>query len=197
MKIWIDLANSPHVPLFEPVVREARARGHEVVLTARDHAQTRALAEDAWPDVSIHRGPKSLGVLAKGPGNRGSSARTAAVRTRPRPDVALSHGSYAQVVAARAARVPSVTMMDYEHQPANHLSFRLARRVIVPEVFPEASLRRFGARPGKVVRYDGFKEELYLAGVAPEPALLVSLGLDPDAGDSRHAPSAGGRALSP
>ena len=29
-------------------------------------------------------------------------------------------------------------MMDYEYQPANHVSFRLARRVIVPAVFPEA-----------------------------------------------------------
>ena len=57
-------------------------------------------------------------------------------------------------------------MMDYEHQPANHLSFRLAERVIVPEAFPEAALRRFGARPGKVVRYPGFKEELYLAAFA-------------------------------
>ena len=53
--------------------------------------------------------------------------------------MALSHGSYAQIVAARLARVPAVTMMDYEHQPANHLSFRLARRVIVPATFPEAS----------------------------------------------------------
>ncbi len=54
-------------------------------------------------------------------------------------------------------------MMDYEHQPANHLSFRLADRVIVPEIFPGEHLRRFGARGAKIVRYDGFKEELYLA----------------------------------
>ncbi len=179
MKIWIDLANSPHVPLFEPVVSEARARGHEVVLTARDHAQTRALAEDAWTDVAIIGGRSPSGRLAKGRAIAGRALALRRFARDRRPDVALSHGSYAQVVAARAARVPSVTMMDYEHQPANHLSFRLARRVIVPEVFPEAGLRRFGARPGKVVRYDGFKEELYLAGVAPEPALLVSLGLDP------------------
>jgi predicted glycosyltransferase len=96
-----------------------------------------------------------------------------------RPDVALSHGSYAQVVAALPARVPAVTMMDYEHQPANHLSFRLARRVIVPTTFPEADLRRFGASAKKIVRYEGFKEELYLADVGPDPCILESLGLDP------------------
>jgi predicted glycosyltransferase len=179
MRLWIDLANSPHVPLFEPVVREARARGHDVVLTARDHAQTVPLAKDAWKEVTIIGGKSPPGRIAKG---RAIADRARALRLFARdrrPDVALSHGSYAQVVAARAARVPCVTMMDYDHQPANHLSFRLAQRVIVPQVFPGDSLRRFGARPGKVARYDGFKEELYLAGVEPEPAMLVSLGLDP------------------
>ena len=179
MRIWIDLANSPHVPLFKPLAGEARARGHEVVLTARDHAQTRTLAEDAWPDVAIIGGRSPSGRLAKGRAIGGRALGLRRFARDRRPDVALSHGSYAQVVAARAARVPSVTMMDYEHQPANHLSFRLAHRVIVPQVFPEDSVRRFGACSGKVIRYEGFKEELYLAGVAPEPALLVSLGLDP------------------
>jgi ABC-type spermidine/putrescine transport system permease subunit I len=74
--------------------------------------------------------------------------------------------------------VPLVTMMDYEFQPANHLSFRLARRVIVPEAFPADALRRFGARNGKVVRYPGFKEELYLAGFRPDASVLDELGLD-------------------
>ena len=50
-----------------------------------------------------------------------------------RPDVAFSQGSYAQLFAAQLAGIPSVTMMDYEHQPGNHLSFRPTRRVIVPE----------------------------------------------------------------
>jgi predicted glycosyltransferase len=98
---------------------------------------------------------------------------------RRRPSVAFSHGSYAQLVAARLAGVPAVTMMDYEHQPANHLSFRLARKVIVPEAFPASALRRCGARARKVVRYPGFKEELYLSGFEPDPRVLEELHLDP------------------
>ncbi len=179
MRVWIDLANSPHVPLFVPVVREARDRGHEVVLTARDHAQTRALAEEAWPEVSIVGGKSPAGRVAKGRAILGRALALRRFARERRPDVALSHGSYAQVLAARGARVPAVTMMDYEHQPANHLSFRLARCVIVPVIFPEDSLRRFGARSDKVVQYDGFKEELYLAGVAPDRAVLTTLALDP------------------
>jgi predicted glycosyltransferase len=98
---------------------------------------------------------------------------------RERPDVALSHGSYAQLIAARASRIPAVTMMDYEYQPANHVSFRIANGVLVPRVFPEKALRRFGASERKVSRYDGFKEELYLAGFQADPGVLEELSLDP------------------
>jgi predicted glycosyltransferase len=108
----------------------------------------------------------------------GRARSLSAYARRARPDVALSHGSYAQIVGARLARVPVVTMMDYEHQPANHLSFRLAQRIVVPRVFPEQALRRCGARPERVARYGGFKEQLYLAGIDPDPALVSSLGLD-------------------
>jgi uncharacterized protein len=179
MRVWIDLANSPHVPLFEPVVAHLRGEGWEVVVTARDHAQTVELARIRWPDVTV--------IGGESPGGRAAKAfhianRAVALREYARskePTVALSHGSYAQVLAARAARVPAVTMMDYEHQPANHVSFRLARRVIVPDAFPDDALRRFGAAPQKVIRYAGFKEELYLSGFRPDPTVLDELGLDP------------------
>ncbi len=179
MKVWIDLANSPHVPFFVPLVDAFSARGDEVVLTARDHAQTRSLAESAWPEVTIIGGVSPPGRLAKGRAIAGRALELRRFARTRRPNVALSHGSYAQVVGARLARVPAVTMMDYEHQPANHLSFRLARRVIVPASFPEESLKWFGARTAKVVRYEGFKEQLYLAGVTSDPEVLRSLGLDP------------------
>jgi predicted glycosyltransferase len=179
MRVWIDFANSPHVPLLEPVARRLEDDGHEVLLTARDHAQTVELARARRPGVIV--------VGAQSPRGRAAKGRSIALRTaqlwrfarRARPDVALSHGSYAQLLAAWAARLPGVTMMDYEHQPANHLSFRLVRRVIVPQAFPEEALRRYGADPEKVIRYPGFKEELYLAGFQPDSSVLDGLGLEP------------------
>ena len=66
-------------------------------------------------------------------------------------------------------------LMDYEHQPANHLAFRLASRIIVPRVFPESALRRSGARDEKVKRYDGIKEDVYLADFVPDPRFAEEL----------------------
>ena len=179
VRIWIDLANSPHVPLAEPIVRSLRDRGDEVVLTARDHAQTVELARHRWGELHVVGGSSPAGRTNKALAIAGRAAALRRVARAERPDVAFSHGSYAQVVAARSARVPSLVMMDYEHQPANHLSFRLATRVLVPEVFPRTALKRFGAREAKVDRYPGFKEELYLSGFAPDPQVLAELALDP------------------
>jgi uncharacterized protein len=181
VRIWVDVANSPHVPLFVPVVRRLREEGHDVVLTARDHAQTVPLATDAWDDVRVIGGASAAGRARKAAGIARRALELRRFARRAKPDVALSHGSYAQIAGACAARVPAVTMMDYEHQPANHLSFRLARRVIVPTTFPEEALKRFGARPGKVVRYEGFKEELYLSELDNGTSVLDDLGVPREA----------------
>lgn len=176
-RIWIDLANTPHVLVFTPIVERLRREGWEVVLTARDHAQTLDLARAQWPDVVAIGGGSPAGRWAKARTLGGRARALHGFARRSRPAVALSHGSYAQLVAASAAGVATVTMMDYEHQPANHLAFRLARRVIVPDVFPEAALRRFGASAARVLRYRGFKEELYLAGFQPDDRVIDDLGI--------------------
>jgi predicted glycosyltransferase len=180
-RAWIDLANTPHVLVFGPIVERLRHDGWEVVLTARDHAQTVELAKERWPEVVVIGGQSPRGRWQKAAATGRRAAGLVRFARRVAPNVALSHGSYAQVIAARAARVPAVTMMDYEHQPANHVSFRLASRVIVPDVFPEEALRRFGAAPEKVVRYEGFKEELYLAGFRPDDHIRAELGVGDDA----------------
>ena len=58
--------------------------------------------------------------------------------------------------------------MDYEHHPANHLSFRTAKKVIVPESFPAEFLRKFGASEKKVRRFSGIKEDVYLSDFEPD-----------------------------
>ncbi|MGH2871182.1 MAG: DUF354 domain-containing protein, partial [Solirubrobacteraceae bacterium] len=178
MRLWVDLSNSPHALLFAPVVRRLREQGHTVLLTARDNAQTVELALERWPEVEVIGGASPRGRRAKAAtlGRRVSLLRRWA--RGQRPDVALSHNSYAQIVAASLERVPVVTAMDYEHQPANHLAFRLAHTILLPEAMRGLPLRRMGAGPGKTRFYPGLKEELYLGGLEPDPQVLPRLGID-------------------
>ena len=163
MRIWIDLANSPHVPFFRSLANEFIQREHEIVVTARAFAETVELAEAAGFTPHVIGGHGG-GRLSGKAGNLVQRALALARWARGRDlDLALSHNSYSQVLAARALSIKTVTLMDYEHQPANHLAFRLASRIIVPRAFPEAALSRFGAYPAKVRRYNGIKEDVYLA----------------------------------
>ena len=162
LRIWIDLANSPHVRLFAAIAPYLEADGHVVRFTARDHAQTVPLAEALQLEVEVIGGSSPAGKISKINATTRRAERLSAWTRSWRPDLALSHGSYAQLVAAFRGRIRRVTMMDYEYQPANHLSFRLANRVVVPQCFPRDALRRQGGRRGSVVRYPGFKEEIYL-----------------------------------
>jgi predicted glycosyltransferase len=183
MRIWIDLANSPHVPFFRSLANEFIRREHEVVVTARDFAETVELAAAAGFASEVIGGHGG-GKLSGKAGNLVQRALALARWARGRDiHLALSHNSYSQILAARALSLKSVTLMDYEHQPANHLAFRLASRVIVPRAFPESALTRFGAAPAKVRRYDGIKEDVYLTNFQSDPRFeiqLRELGVSPD-----------------
>jgi uncharacterized protein len=178
LKVWIDCANSPHPLLFAPVARRLETEGHEVLVTARDHAQTIELARERWPRLEAIGGPSPRARAAKLQtiGRRVRELRRWAAATRPH--IALSHNSYGQIVAARSLRIPSVTGMDFEHQPANHVAFRLARTILLPDVLPLAALRWQGAAGRKVVQYPGLKEELYIGDFTPDPSILAKLGLE-------------------
>ena len=183
MRLWIDLANSPHVPFFRALAKRFIAEGHEIEITAREFAETIPLARAAGftPQVvGVHAGRT---VSAKAGSLMSRAWALAAWARKRRFDLAISHNSYSQIVAARLLGLRTVTLMDYEYQPANHLAFRFASRIIVPASFPAQRLKRFGARVGKVRRYHGTKEDVYLADFQTDPsfaAQLSELGVKPD-----------------
>jgi len=180
MRVWIDVTNSPHVVFFRPLVGLLEARGHEVRITARDFAQTLELLEDAGLDHTVV-GPPHAGASRAGK-VRAMSARLRALRSFARArdfDIALSHASHELPLAARSLGVPSSYAFDYEFARAQHvLGCRAATRVVVPEAIPQERLDRLGARSGKVRRYPGLKEEYYLHGFVPAPAVLDRIGVD-------------------
>ena len=180
MRIWVDLANSPQVLFFRPLIPEMKRLGHEITTTSRYFAQTVELANHFGLDhipIGGHGGKRlkkiGLAILDR-------SWKLFCFAWNEKFDLAISHNSYAQALAAKVLGIPFVTSMDYEHQPANHICFRLARKVVVPEFFPQEDLRGFGARDRKVAFYRGTKEEVYLAGFSPEPGFLNTLNIPTD-----------------
>ena len=100
---------------------------------------------------------------------------------RPRGfDVALAHGSHELTLTARLLGIPSSTTFDYEFAWLQHqLGCRAATKVVVPAAIPPERLERYGARPPKLLRYPGLKEEYYLSDFEPDRSLLDRFGVDP------------------
>jgi predicted glycosyltransferase len=72
-------------------------------------------------------------------------------------------------------------MQDYEWAGLQRqISWRAARRVIVPDAIPVERLERAGAAAAKLFRYPGLKEDYYLADFEPDARVLDRLGLDRD-----------------
>lgn len=178
--IWFDLDNSPHVPLFRPILRELDACGVRYVVTARDHAQTLDLLRlwsIAHTAIGIHAGRNKVRKMM----NLVSRARELSRFIRGRDvTLAVSHGSRPQLVAAWQCRIRSVVMLDYEYTESRIFN-ALATHLLIPSLIPDVRLRRAGFNLKKVLRYDGFKEELYLSDFAPEPGFRTSIGVPNDA----------------
>src|SRR4051812_22271548 len=173
LRVWIDLTNSPHVLVMRPVIEALRRRGDEVLVTARDFAQTLGLLERFRLDhtaIGRHRGG---GLTAKGLGLASRSGALVRWASGRGIDLALGHGSNDVSVAAKLLRIPSVTAFDYEWaRQQHHINCRLAAGVVVPDVIPRERLAPYGATPAKLRPYAGLKEEYYLADFEPDPAVL-------------------------
>jgi uncharacterized protein len=177
--VWVDLTNSAHVVVLRPLVELLEADGHEVTLTARPLSHTTELLDD-WghPYTAIgHYG--GAGRLGKA---LAVSSRAALVWRFARGkgfDYALAHGSTDVPPAGRLLGIPNTTMFDYEWARLQHeLNCRLATRVLVPDAIPAERLAPYGAKPPKLVRYPGLKEEYYLADFEPDDTVLRELGVD-------------------
>jgi predicted glycosyltransferase len=175
MNIWIDLANSPHVNFFLPLMQVLNAQKHDFFITMREFAQTVALGKKYGIEglvVGKHGGRNVMMKFF----NFAMRSRQLQLAAKGRTiDIAVSHNSYTNLIAGRMIGARVVTLMDYEGQPANHLAFRLAHKIIVPECFPAKALRRFGASPKKVYKYNGFKEQVYLSGFEPKESFFDDL----------------------
>ena len=175
MRIWIDLSNSPHVPFFMALAGEFARRGHVIEWTLRDYAQTVELARNAGLDPPVFGAHGGKNVFAKAAKFAARVAKLTKWALGKKIDLVVVHNSQEPLIVARMLRFDSVNMMDYEHHPGNHLSFRTAKRLVVPSTFPAEALKKFGASDAKVKRFDGLKEDVYLTGFAPNTEFTKEL----------------------
>lgn len=184
--VWIDVDNSPHVPLFAPIIADYRARGVEVILTARNHSQTIELLEKAgfggtFEIVGKHYGKSKINKIA------GLLVRAkqliSYIKLRQNAPakikVAVSHGSRSMVLAARWLNIPIVTMYDYEFTETTIFN-RFSDEVLIPDQIPNETLQTINLPAHKRVKYSGYKEELYLKNYRKDASFRRKLAAEND-----------------
>ncbi len=178
MKVWVDCTAAAHPLVLRPIVEALEARGHEVAITTREYGQTTGILDRLGLDYEVVGRHAGAGTAAKA---LAVARRSAALLRWARPrrfDLGLAHGSVDIAVVGALLRIPTVQMQDYEHAGLQRkVSWRVARRVLVPDAIPLEAMERAGAKRAKVFRYPGLKEDYYLSGFEPSPEVLAELGL--------------------
>ena len=172
-KIWIDLDNSPHVPFFAPIIEELEKLGYSILITARDRFQVCDLARLFnlnYRPIGRHYG--KLGIV-KLVCLCMRSLQLAPTVIGEHPDLAISHGSRAQLMLSRLLRIPSLVIIDYEF--AKGLTLLGPSWVMIPETIPESAIH-FDER--RLLKYPGIKEDVYVPRFKPEPGIRRELGLN-------------------
>lgn len=174
-RLWIDLDNSPHVPLFLPIINELEKRGIELVITARNMYQVCELLDFFKLPCRIVGGHWGKNKILKVLCNCVRVAQLIPIIRRERPHLAISHGSRAQVLACKLLSIPTIMMHDYEHSIKT--GFIEADWVLMPDVIPARSMSK---KPDRILQYPGLKEDVYIPRFRPDPSVLSRLGISSD-----------------
>jgi len=177
--IWFDLDNSPHVQIFQPIFKELEKQEEEYFITARDYAQTVDLLDYykiPYTLIGRHGGKnkikKVLNLLGR------SYQLYSFVRYKDY-SIAISHGSRSQLVANTIKNKKSILMFDYEYTESRIFN-ALADYLLVPKFIPDERLEEAGFNLKKIIKYNGFKEELYLSGFQPDHNFRKAIEVDND-----------------
>jgi predicted glycosyltransferase len=174
--IWIDLDNSPHVPLFIPILRDLEKRGHRVLVTTRDCFQVCSLADHykvQHKTIGRHYGANKLLKIM---GTVWRSIQLAPVVLKERPSVSISHGSRSLILLSWLLNIPTILMFDYEH--ARSLPFMKPVLGLAPEAINDPALAAHFTRGLR--SYQGLKEDVYVPFFKPDAAILRDLNLRDD-----------------
>ncbi len=167
-QIWFDLDNLPHVSLFRPIFKELETRNIKYIVTARDFNHT---VEQLiyWnidhTAIGCHGGKNKLKKILNL--FKRSYQLKRYIKNFDNIGLAVSHGSRTQILTAKKMGIKSIVMMDYEYTETKIFNY-FSTYMLIPKFIPDHRLSSVGINLKKVIRYNGFKEQIYLNNFKPD-----------------------------
>jgi len=182
--IWIDIENSPHVLFFKPIIKRLTQRDTKFIITGRDKSETLELLKmNKIPYIGITEPLKYHGK------NYVLKVIVTLLRAfklfikffnyRRSICVAINHGSRSHILAAYFLGVPVIAFDDYEYSNIS-LYKKFVWKLFVPQYVPTNVLTEKGISIERIVKYPGFKEEVYAYSIFPDKQILKRLGINDD-----------------
>ena len=179
--IWFDLDNLPHVSLFRPVFMELEKRNVKYIITARDFNHTLEQLK-YWninhTAIGCHGGKnkfnKILNLFER------SCQLKKYIKKFSNIGLAVSHGSRTQVVTSKYMGIKSLVMLDYEYTETKIINY-FSTYMLIPRFIPDSRLSSVGFDLKKVIKYGGFKEQLYLTDFKPDKNFRSQINIPEDA----------------
>jgi uncharacterized protein len=172
MKIWIDITNTPHVNVLMPIIRHLEQK-HELIISARNFSETLPMLNKNGINPIILGDYKGKNRINKVIGLIGRL--TDLLFKIPKFDLSIALGGNYTATISKLRRKISVVFSD------NDISFkspayRLGSYFIFPSYFKTDQLgTKYGIKASQVFKFDGFKEDIYIAGFKPNQDFLKML----------------------
>ncbi len=171
--IWFDFENAPHVWVLKPIYEYFKEKGYRCYCSARDFSYTLSLLKLADIKASVQKGFVSTNKILK---TLGVILRTISLVNAykgKKIDLAISHGSRSQILAAKILGIPAISLDDYEK--SNQFLVRFTCKTLVPCVINKSNWGRYQK---KIEHYPGLKEHIYLFNYNFDETIFEKLKLD-------------------
>ena len=154
MRVWVDCTAAAHPLVLRPIVERLEARGHEVEVTARDYGADGRRSSSGSGSSTGRRPPRrrrrpparALALAAPQRGARALGAADGASTSRS-PTARSTSRSSPRCCGSRPRRCRTTSGPGLQRQ----ISWRAARRVIVPDAIPVERLRARRRAGGEAV----------------------------------------------
>jgi uncharacterized protein len=168
MKVWYDALTGKHMRYGVAIAHHLRSRGHEVLITTRNHPDTLGVAEFLEEKVTAigQYNPETLMTRLKSGVTR--QLELCRIFEKQDFDVAISHGSADLCRVAFGLGKPVVTTVDTPYAYAVHkLTLPLSKYIVKSSAIANETLDKYIV-DGEVVNFDSVDEVAWIKGFKPK-----------------------------
>ncbi|MCK4978763.1 MAG: DUF354 domain-containing protein [Candidatus Delongbacteria bacterium] len=174
--VWIDIDNSPHVQIFEHIVKELE-KEYIVYITARDYNQTLGLLELKGIKYKLVGKHPGKNLFNKYFFNLLRTFRLFIWGIGKNITLSVTHGARAGILASKLLGVRSIVMFDYEHVES-FLFKKLSKYLLATSYLDRNDLIALEFPEDKLNFYPGLKENIYLPFFKDDPSMIERLGIN-------------------